>query len=53
VDQNTVIVFGICGIVAIELAALYFQVNGALLASAVGGIASLVGYAFGQKSAKK
>ena len=52
-DGNSVICVGIAGIVVIESVALYLGVNGVLMSSALAGIASLVGYAFGQKSQKK
>lgn len=50
-DGNTqaiVIVTGIVCVTIIEAVALYSGVDGTMLAAAVGGICTMVGYAFGQ-----
>ena len=47
------IIAGIIGISVMTCVALYSGVDGVLFGSAIAGIASLVGYAFGVRSQKK
>ena len=55
-DGNTqaiVIVTGIVCVTIIETVALYTGIDGTMLAAVVGGICTMVGYAFGQFSKKE
>ena len=50
--KNLVVVVGIAGIVILECVAMAQGMNGQLLATALGTIALIVGYAFGHQTAK-
>lgn len=51
--QAIVIVTGIVCVTILEAVALYCGVDGTMLAAVVGGICTMVGYAFGQTLTKK
>lgn len=52
-DKAFVVAVGILGVVVMEAVALYVGVNGAMLATAIGAVTTIIGYFLGKKMSEK